>query len=139
MTFAGDVNHETSGSIATFTIAPAPVVGYNVCLLYDPTKVVKSGATIPLKIRLCSSTGANQSAPGLVVTAVSIGLVSGSTTSEVVDAGNANPDGKFRYDGTLGPGYIFNLKTTGLATGTYRLEIRVTGDPQPHYLFFQVR
>jgi len=39
------------------------------------------------------------------------------------DAGNANPDSDFRFDPTLGTsgGYIFNLKTTGLTTGTYNL------------------
>lgn len=57
----------------------------------------------------------------------------------MVDAGNAKADGNFRFDPTLGPGYIFNLKTTGLAQGTYRLEIRVTNDSQPHFLTFQVR
>jgi hypothetical protein len=61
----------------------------------------------------------------------------------VDDAGNANPDSNFRFDGGLGPngGYIFNLKTTGLATGTYVLTFTVAGDPTTHNteLVFQVR
>jgi hypothetical protein len=43
-----------------------------------------------------------------------------------VDAGNANPDFDFRYDAALA-GYIFNLKTTGLGTGTYQLCFTVGG------------
>ena len=53
-------------------------------------------------------------------------------------SGSANPDANFRYDGGLG-GYIFNLKTTGLTTGTYALEFSVTGDPVKHRVQFKVR
>jgi hypothetical protein len=35
--------------------------------------------------------------------------------------------------------YIFNLKTTGLSTGTYALTFMATGDPIPHTVQFQVR
>ena len=40
------------------------------------------------------------------------------------DSGNANPDFDSRYDAAL-EGYIFNLKTTGLTTGTYNLNFTV--------------
>ncbi len=43
-----------------------------------------------------------------------------------MDAGNANADFNFRYDASLA-GYIFNLKTTGLTTGTYHLKFTVDG------------
>jgi hypothetical protein len=132
-TLVPNANYTIAFTTGTLTI------GYNTCLLYDPTKAVKSGATIPIKIKLCSATGANVSASNIVVTAVALAMLSNSTTGEVMDAGNANADGNFRFDTTLGPGYIFNLKTTGLAQGTYRLEIRVTNDPLPRYLTFQVR
>ena len=67
--------------------------------------------------------------------------VSTAAASEVQDAGHANPDGNFRFDESLGPagGYIFNLSTKGLGTGTYRLVFLVSGDPSPHAITFQVR
>jgi hypothetical protein len=57
------------------------------------------------------------------------------------DAGNANPDNDFRFDPTLGGtgGYIFNLKTTGLSTGTYNVSFTVSGDPVAHAVQFQVK
>ncbi|HYB93513.1 MAG TPA: MBG domain-containing protein, partial [Vicinamibacterales bacterium] len=130
---APNANYTVSFTTGTLT------VGYGTCLLYDPTKPVKSGAGIPLKIRLCSASGANVSASNIVVAAVSLQMISTSTSSQVEDAGNSNADSNFRFDPTLGPGYIFNLKTTGLPEGTYRLEIRMTGDPSPSYVTFQVR
>jgi hypothetical protein len=60
------------------------------------------------------------SALAIVVHATSVIAVSGF--SGTPDApGNANPDNDFRFDATLGPsgGYIFNLSTGGLASGTY--------------------
>jgi len=38
-------------------------------------------------------------------------------------------------------GYVFNLKTAGLTTGTYVLRFRVSGDPSTHgsEAVFQVR
>ena len=56
-------------------------------------------------------------------------------------AGNANPDSNFRFYPALGGtgGYIFNLKTTGLATGSYKLFFTLTGDPTVHDLPFVVR
>ena len=78
-----------------------------------------------------------------MVTAVELVKLSDSATGEVVDAGNANPDGNFRFDPSLGGsgGYQFNLKTTGLATGTYALAWTATGDPAVHRseVLFQVR
>lgn len=65
-----------------------------------------------------------------------------TTASEIInDAGNANPDTNFRFDASLGGvgGYIFNLKTTGLSTGTYRLGFTVDADPTIHTVQFSVR
>ncbi len=137
----------------TFNVAAADQVGnasnqtvnytvtYNICALYDQTKAVNGGATIPVKLQLCDAQGANVSASTLTVTAVKVTQTSTSTSGPVQNAGNANPDSNFRYDPTLGGtgGYIYNLSTKGLATGTYTLSFTVAGDPVTHTVRFQVR
>jgi hypothetical protein len=130
----GDFTHPSSG---TGTLS----VTYGICLLYDPTKAVKSGATYPIKIQLCDINGSNLSSAGTVVTAVGVGLASTTTYGDVMDAGNANPDNNFRFDLTLGGtgGYIYNLKTTGLTTGTYNLYFTAGSDPTLHAAQFQVK
>jgi hypothetical protein len=114
----------------TVTVASVDVPKYQVCLLYDTTKAVKSGSTLPVKLQLCNATGGNVSSADIIAHASSITLTSTSTSGDVQDAGNANPDNDFRYDSMLGGsgGYIFNLRTNGLGTGTYQLSFTVTGD-----------
>jgi microsomal dipeptidase-like Zn-dependent dipeptidase len=111
-------------------------VAYNVCLLYDPTKVKKAGSTVPIKLQICDAAGANLSRPDIAVVATSVLMVSTQTSGPVEDPGNSNPDGNFRYDSG---GYHFNLKTTGLAAGTWELRFRIAGDPTEHGAGFQVR
>jgi streptogramin lyase len=129
---------ETSAkNIGKITIAPL----YSVCSLYDPNKATKSGSTIPIKLQLCDGTGNNLSSPNITLHAVSIIQTSTSISGQVQDAGNSNPDSDFRFDSSIGGtgGYIFNLKTTGLATGTYNLNFTVTGDTAVHTAPFQVK
>ncbi|HXW06369.1 MAG TPA: Ig-like domain-containing protein [Vicinamibacterales bacterium] len=116
-------------------------VQYGVCALYDQTKASKSGSTVPVKFFLCDASGANVSAAGIVVQATGLVRVSDSTTAVVEDSGHANPDGNFRFDPSLGPGggYIFNLSTKGLQTGTWRLSFVTNGYAAAHHLFFGVR
>jgi len=113
----------------------------SVCLLYDATKAAKSASTIPVKLQLCDGTGNNLSSPSITVHAVSITQTSTSISGPVEDSGNANPDNDFRFDSTLGGtgGYIFNLSTKGLATGTYNLNFTVTGDSAAYAAPFQVK
>jgi len=131
-----------SGAVSSdygITYVPGSLtVTYNTCLLYDPAKIVNSGATIPIKLQLCSASGSNASAQGIVLTAVDLVLDSTNTSGVVEDSGNANPDGNFRFEPGLA-GYIFNLSTKGLGRGTYSLVLSATGDPAPHRLQFQVR
>lgn len=114
---------------------------YSLCLLYDPSKAVRSGATIPIKLQLCDGSGTNLSSANIVLHATSITQVSTDTSGAVQDAGDANADNDFRYDAELGGagGYIFNLKTTGLTTGTYRLNFTIGADPAPYAVEFQVK
>ena len=114
---------------------------FNICLLYDPTRAHRSGSTIPIKLQLCD-TGGNLSSSNIALTALSVQLVSSTASGSVEDSGSANPDSNFRYDASLGGtgGYIFNLSTRGLATGTYNLNFKVVGgDPTIYTAPFQVR
>jgi hypothetical protein len=132
---SGDVNYTAAPDVdRSFE------VGYSACVLYDQNKVNKSGSTIPIKLTLCSSTGANLSSASKVVTAVNLVYVATSTGTAANDSGNANPDGNFRFDPTLAPGggYIFNLSTKGLSSGTYNLVYTVTGDNLQHTVSFKI-
>jgi streptogramin lyase len=128
---------QVGNKIVKVTLAPL----YNTCLLYDPNKAAKSGATIPMKLQLCDGGGNNLSSSSITVHAVSITQISTSISGPVEDSGNANPDNDFRFDPTLGEtgGYVFNLKTTGLTTGTYKLDFVVTGDSARYSAPFQVK
>src|SRR5260370_27493262 len=108
-------------------------VGYGSCWLYDQTKAVHSGAALPIKLALCDSSNANQSSSTITVTAVALTLVATGSPVPMDFAGNSNPDNNFRFDSTLGTsgGYIFNLSTAGLATGTYALRFTFRRDPTP--------
>lgn len=132
------ITGEFSGG--TFTAASSDTatlsVSFNICLLYDPTKAVKSGAAYPIKIQLCDINGNNVSSTDIVVHAVNIQQISTMAYGDVITSGSANEDNNFRYsDGT----YILNLKTTGLSTGTYNLYFTAGDDPATHTVQFQVK
>lgn len=112
------------------------VVGFATRTLHDETKAVKSGSTIPLKVQLVDAAGINVSAAGITVTTLELVRVAGDVDAPIQDPGNANPDNDFRFTDDK---YIFNLKTTGLATGRWRVGFRATGDNSMHYTYFQVR
>ena len=120
-----------------FTVPPV-TPSYNVCPLYDATKAKKSGSTYPIQIQLCDATGQNLSSAAIVVHALGVTQLSTNAPGTLDDAGNSNPDFDFRYDATLG-GYIFNLKTTGFATGTYSLNFTAGTDPAVHSALFQIK
>ena len=132
-TLALDSNYALSYVGAHLTIR------YNVCVLSDTTKVHKSGSTIPLKLQLCSAAGDNLSSSQLSVHAVGVSQVSSATTGTPEDAGNANPDGDFRLVDGPPVSYMFNLKTTGLAPGTYHLTFTAGGGPVVYVVPFQLR
>src|SRR5205085_2186741 len=127
--YAGDSNFNSASGGGALT------VGYNVLPLYDQTKVHQSGSTIPIKIEITNSSGANLSSASLTVNAVGVSLISTTVYGPVEDSGNSNPDLNFRF---AGDSYIFNLKTTGMATGTYNLYFKVGADPTVHAVQFQI-
>jgi hypothetical protein len=118
------------------------VVNYNVtyklCLLYDTGKSYKKGSTVPLRLQLCDAGDTNFSTASITLSSQNLVMVDGSASSEVAPSGNANPDNNFRYDIDL-QGYIFNLSTKDLSTGTWALTFTVTGDPLTHTINFGVR
>ncbi len=132
---ADKVGNVSPPQSVTYTVA------YNLCLLYDPTRSAQSGSTIPLKLQLCDASNSDVSSSSVVLHAVSLVQTSTNASGVILDSGNANPDNDFRFDSSLGPtgGYIFNLSTKGLTTGSYLLSFTASVDPSPHTLTFQVR
>jgi probable HAF family extracellular repeat protein len=111
-------------------------ITYKLCIRFDQTRAVRAGSTIPIRLDLCTVSGISASSPSVVLKTATLRKVSAAASTDVQDSGDANPDLDFRY---LSPGYIFNLKTTGLTTGTWDLVFSVTGDPLEHDVTFQVR
>jgi len=133
-TYTGDGNFV--GSTGNLT----ENVSYSICVLYDQTRSVNSGATFPIKLYLCDSSGNDVSSSSVALHASQVTNVSG-LSGPVESPGSANPDNDFRFDSTLGPtgGYIFNLGTAGLATGTYSLQFSAGADPLAHAVNFGVK
>jgi hypothetical protein len=94
-----------------------------------------------LKIQICDASNNDASSPSVIVHAVRLVQTNSNASEALQSAGSANPDNDFRYDSTLGStgGYIFNLSTRGLSTGSYALIFAAGGDPTLHQLPFQVR
>ena len=124
-------------NVAHTVQVPRPYnVTFAICAEYDQTRAHRAGSTVPIKLFLCDAAGVNVSSPSLTLTATGVTQVSTSAPGQLEDAGNSNPDNQFRY---LNGSYIFNLQTTGFATGTYALTFTATGDPIAHEVLFQIR
>ena len=112
---------------------------YTVQPLFNQSRAHKAGSVVPIRLQLLDAGGVNVSSSSLVLTATA--LVQQDSTAnplDVEDAGNANPDSAFRYDATL-QGYVFNLSTKNLASGTWQLRFRVAGDTHEYAVTFDVR
>ena len=125
---------DNAGNVTTQTVNYS--VTYSTCLAYEPGNVYQAGRTVPIKLYVCDGSGNNLSSPGIVVTAVGVGLVSTTVYGDVDTSGNANPDNNFRFVGGF---YVFNMSTKGLTTGSYYLYYRVGDDPTLHTAPFQIR
>ena len=112
-------------------------VFYGVCPQFDQSRAVKAGAVKPIQVQLCTADGVNISSPDLVLNAVGLQQVDGSASAQVDDPGNSNsPDSNFRFDGG---GYVFNLATGDLTTGTWQLLFTVNGGSHVYSVQFDVR
>lgn len=133
-----------SGTITAYTYSFSPFylvkkVNLRIAPLFDQSQAFKAGSTVPIKLKLLDGAGTNIAAPTTALKARSLVRLGTSTTSTVIDAGNANPDLNFRYDQSL-KGYIFNLSTKGLASGQYVLSFYVGSERSFFYTVkFEVR
>jgi hypothetical protein len=133
------ISNWQSGSVSVFVnSSPAPLV---VNSLFDTTRAYRRGSTIPIKLSLSDRCGASVSSASKIVTAYELRLAGGTTSSPVVDSGNANPDYNFRYvSGGNGGSYMFNLSTRGLGAGTYKLYFNVgNNNAISYYVQFEIR
>jgi hypothetical protein len=106
--------------------------------LYATTKAFRVGSTVPVKIQVFDATGANVSSEDLAVHAMELVRRSPEAAAILNDSGNANPDANFRYDASLA-GYVYNLNTRGLASGTYDLRVRIGADGRLYTTPLQLR
>lgn len=121
---------------ASFSLSATP---YAACLLFDQSRSHRLGSTVPVRIQLCAPDGTNLSSLSLVVTATALVKVDGTASTALTnDSGNANPDNDFRYDASL-QGYIYNLSTRGLSSGTWELQFTVSGQPATYAVRFDIR
>ncbi|HUZ01943.1 MAG TPA: hypothetical protein VMU89_16470 [Thermomicrobiaceae bacterium] len=145
----GDSNVFSDYASDGYTEHDNGVLARNVCLrslgldvvpLYDTTRAKNAPATVPVKIQANDDAGANVSGASLVVHAVSLTMGT-ATISPVPAPGHSQPDGNFTFDPALGSGggYQFNVKTTGLAPGTWTLNVMIGTDPTLHGTTFVVR
>jgi hypothetical protein len=129
---AADLAGNTATATTNYTVV------YNARPLYDVTVAKKSGSAYPIKLVLCDASGNNVSSAGIIVHAVGVTQIGTNTPATLDDTGSANPDFDFRYDPSLA-GYIFNLSTAGLGTGTYSLNFTAGSDPTVHSALFAVK
>jgi hypothetical protein len=127
------------GNAASQTVRYA--VSFKLCVLYDQSRAVQSGSTIPVKLQLCDYHNADVSSTVVVVHAASVMRLGSNAALAIQNAGDSNPSNDFRFDSSFGSagGYIFNLGTNGLPTGQYLLNVTAGADPTTHSVMFQIR
>jgi hypothetical protein len=129
---ATDVAGNTSDQSVTYQ------VGFGVRALYDETKAHKAGSTIPIKLQLVDANGVNQSAASIVVSRASLVKIDNTASSAVDPTVASTADADFRYEPGTGS-YHYNLKTTGLTTGTWQLNFTTSADGVTHSARFDIR
>jgi hypothetical protein len=137
--YPGEIQASFNGDVSTLKAAGTGdlVVEYAVVNTTNKTKPAKSGSTIPIELLVNDTAGNNVGSSSVPVKAVSV-VGSDGKTYPVNDAGNSNAGGLFRYDPGSGT-YKFNLKTTGLKSGTYTLSFTIGDDPTLHTVTFEIK
>lgn len=84
----------------------------------DGSSVVRQGATIPIKFRVCDANGVSIGSPGVVTSFRLVRVLQGTVTTEVtVEPPSTTPDTAFRWDPSAQQ-WIFNVSTKELAAGS---------------------
>jgi hypothetical protein len=109
---------------------------YGVVALFDQTKPVNSGATLPITIQLTDGTGWNVDSSGLPVTAVGVRDQNGNPVP-LQSPGGSQPGNLFTFD-PVTKTYQFNLKTTGYKPGKYTFCFEVGSDPTLYSVNFVI-
>jgi hypothetical protein len=130
----GSVTYSIKSGVIELTLTPS----YSISLLYDPSRSVKSGAAYPIRIQVLNASGDNLSSADLAVTALRFVQKDGMPDGDLQDTGNANPTFGFRYDASLG-GYLYNVDTRGLTSGTYTVQFTVGSSSQLFEATFNVK
>lgn len=126
------------GTNYTTTRVPGVVsVTYDTPALFDQSKAVKPGATLPIKVQLLDAAGRNLSSATLPVALATPVALRGPTGAVVA----IQPTGAFTFvhKRNTEPLYQYDLKTIGLRMGTHTLFFTVLGDPTVHSLTFKIR
>jgi hypothetical protein len=124
----------------TWVLGPAAGPAYNISLLYDRNKAVRGGGVISIRLKVTSISGHNVASASLTLHAIGTVMTWGVITGPIEVAVLRDPDIDFGYDPKVGNGgYVFNLKTTSLSTGTYQLLFTVGSDPNTYRVPFQVK
>ena len=131
-------NDGTSGELDVLAFTFHLGHNYSVQPLFDQARSYKVGGVVPIRVQLLDAQGNNVSSSDILLSATGLVPVGGATPSDVVDAGNSNPDSNFRYDATLA-GYVFNLSTKDLAAGAWELRFMAGPDASPYSIRFNLR
>jgi hypothetical protein len=125
---ATDVAGNTSICTVQFAVL------YRICVLKG-NEDSNDGATIPIKLKLCTASGANLSSASIVLTATA--LDGGPPVPN--DAGNSNFGFLFRFTGEA---YTYNLQTKNVPPtpdGKHTLSFTVGNDPATYTVSFAIR
>ncbi len=120
------------------SVSAAYTVAYDVCILFDPWWPVRSGAILPVVLRVCDANGHNRSASSIVLTAIGIVPAADVVSPTAASVTAAAHSDTFTYSRLL-KAYVFALNTRGLSRGTYLLQFTAGADPTVHSVSFRVR
>lgn len=123
------VSTDVAGNSATCTVTYG--VLYRICVLKSDDEA-QDGKTIPIKLRICSASGANLSSASIPLTATAID--DGPPLPN--DSGSSNNGFLFRF---TGGSYTYNLQTKTLAPGPHTMSFVVGSDPDVYKVAFSIK
>jgi outer membrane protein assembly factor BamB len=120
------VGNAAAPQVAAYTVT------YGICQSSVPT--IKSGHIGSVSVQLCNAGLANMSSTSIALTASGIYTASGTLVQPL--------NNTFAYTSSLnnaGSGYTEKVSASGLATGTYSIAFKATGDGVTHQAAFAVK